>query len=216
MAVMYTIKKLLSLARLQSRLRITNDDGTPTTAFTDNYNRMQFNIETAQNNNAQLIQNIIDAVEQIGLVVKRLDDTEAAVVEIQSEQSLVNSYTDPTAVLQAATQSATSSSVTVINHARIYADKANTTVQVEGKTLTGLTPNTYYFFYYDDPTRKGGAVDIKYTTNNVIAAQTGVRHSLGGIITPDVGGGPVDGGGTTPPGGGGYNPRQPVAQQPIE
>lgn len=199
--------KRVNLTPIQQRIPAVSQDGTLSNAFHGEINRMISALSRTTNNNADVLQLVIDVLDRMGVLVGRVDDIEVAQQATLAEQALVNSYTSPTAVLSASTSAGGVSSVVVANHQRVYADAAKTTVSVTGKTFNDLLPSTYYFFYYDDPTRAGGAVDVKVSTNNLDAAQTGTRHSLGGIYTPAVNEPPESGGGTTPPGGGGYNPR---------
>lgn len=200
--------KMLKLTPLQARFPITNKDGVATNGFIDLLNRAFSNIENSDNSQGDLLNQIaaiLNITNANATEIERLKNQQDATV---AENALINSYTDPTAVLSAFTANdGLSATVAVINHNRIYADAAKTTVPVLGKSFPNLLINTVYYLYYDDPARVGGNVDIKFSTNNLDAAQTGMRHSLGSIQT---GGAndtdPIDGGGVNPPGGGGYRP----------
>lgn len=209
------IVKKIAISPIQQRIPAINDDRTLSFALHGELNRIILSLTNVTNYNADAITLIVDALARIGVLVKRFDDIEKVQADIQKDQAaakaeaaLVNSYTDPTTILSAiTTNSGADASVTVLNHNRIYADDAKTTVAVVGKTFANMAINTVYYLYYDDPTRAGGAVDIKISTNNLDAAQTGVRHSLGSIMTPAADDtDPVDGGGVNPPGGGRYYP----------
>lgn len=133
---------------------------------------------------------------------------EAATVNAPPEgffQSLITTSSQGTVSI-----SGTSSTLTISNHDRIYADK---TVAVTGATVTGLAANTAYWLYYDDLDRVGGAVAWNATTD-FFTAQTSAanpgRH-YGGFSATDVSGGTgTSGGGSLPPGAGGGSPYNPT------
>ncbi len=195
--------KKVSLTPFQQRIPAVNDDKTLSFALHGELNRMQNAIIGTTNFNAETLQLVVDALSAIGVIVKRVEDVESAQTAATKEQALINSYTDPTLVLSAMTETGgAAASITVVNHNRVYADAAKTTVAIVGKTFSGLPLNTVFYLYYDDATRAGGAVDIKYSQDNLDAAQTGIRHSLGSIQTgtaTDTT--PTPGGGVDPPGG---------------
>lgn len=195
--------KKVALSQIQQRIKAVNDDQTLSFALHGDLNRAFAAIVSGQNYNADLLDLVIATLAANNILVKRVADVEAAQKAAVAEAALISSYTDPTMVLSAFTAAdGLTASITVINHNRTYADAAKTTVPVIGKTISALAINTVYYLYYDDPLRAGGAVDIKVSTNNLDAAQTGARHSLGSIQT---GGAtdtdPVEGGGVNPPGG---------------
>lgn len=208
------IVRKVNLTPIQASLPAVNDDRTLTFALQGELNRMMQALANTANYNAETIEIIVETLKQYGILVQRVKDVEELQAKAVKEQALVNSYTDPTTVLTSSTPTgATTSTIVVANHKRVYADAAKTTVNVTGKTITGLDPDTYYYLYYDDANFAGGAVDIKFSKNNLDAAQTNNRHSLGSIATPAVGGQQQSGGGTTPPGGGGYRNTTPRLQE---
>lgn len=199
--------KKVNITPIQQRIQAVNDDKTLSNALHGDLNRLIAGLGNALNYNADTVQIIVDTLAGLGILVQRVEAvaaaqaaSAAAQAATAAEQALINSYTDPTLVLSAMTASdGATASITVINHNRIYADVPKTSVPVIGKMIPGLAINTVYYLYYDDAARAGGAVDIKISTNNLDAAQTGIRHSLGSIQT----GGATD---TTPTPGGGVNP----------
>lgn len=107
-----------------------------------------------------------------------------------------------------------SSTVTISAHDRIYSDR---TVPVQGGSITGLTPSTYYALFYDDEARGGGSVAYMASTNTddaQLSVDHPYRHYVGFAMTPAVGGQPSSGGSASGPGGngGGYQLPQPNDQ----
>lgn len=194
--------KRVALSPIQQRIQAVNDDKTLSFALHGDLNRAFAAIVAGQNDSAELIDLIIQALAANNILVKRVSDLEKAQADAMRAQALLNSYTDPTITMSAQTQTDGSVTVTIANHSRIYADAAKTTVSVLGGTITGLALNSQYYVYYDDAAMTGGTVAYQYTTDNTVAAQVGIRHSLGGIATggaEDVD--PIPGGGVSPPGG---------------
>lgn len=206
--------KKVAITPIQQRIPAVNDDRTLSFSLHGEINRLINALANVTNYNAETTQLIIDTLKQYGILVERVKTVEEAQAKASKEQALVNSYTDPTGVLTSTTGTA-DSVITVQNHKRVYADANKTAVDVVGTTITGLSPDKFYYLFYDDPTFAGGAVTIKYSLNNLDAAQTGGRHSLGSIATPKIGGEPEVGGGPTPPGGGGGY-RRPMQNVNIE
>jgi hypothetical protein len=194
--------KKVSITPIQQRIPAVNEDRTLSFALHGEINRLINALANVTNYNAETTQLIIDNLKAYGILVERVKTVEEAQAKSDAEAALISSYTDPTSVLTSTTGTA-DSVIAVQNHKRVYADANKTTVNVVGTTITGLVPDKFYYLYYDDPTFAGGAVTIKYSLNNLDAAQTGGRHSLGSIATPKIGGEPETGGGPTPPGGGG-------------
>lgn len=194
--------KKVSISPIQQRIPAVNEDRTLSFALHGEVNRVINALANVTNYNADTLKLIVDALASIGVIVKRVDDIEKAQQDAMRAQALLNSYPDPTITMSAQTQADGTATVTIINHNRVYADAAKTTVPVVGGTIKGLALNSQFYVYYDDPTFAGGNVTYHYTTDNTGAAQVGVRHSLGGVAT---GGAedtdPIDGGGVSPPGG---------------
>lgn len=194
--------KKVSISPIQQRIPAVNEDRTLSFALHGEINRVINSLANVTNYNAETIELIVETLRQYGILVKRVEDVEKAQQDAMRAQALLNSYPDPTITMSAQTQADGTATVTIINHNRVYADAAKTTVPVIGGSISGLALNSQYYIYYDDPTFAGGAVTYRYTTDNTVAAQVGVRHSLGGVAT---GGAqdtdPIDGGGVNPPGG---------------
>lgn len=89
-------------------------------------------------------------------------------------------------------------------HTRRYPqpDGSNVDVSVNAGNLTGRAYSTLYYIYYDDAARAGGAVAYQSTTSQTTAAQTGVRHFVGQVLTPAAAAGPTGGNIIGPPGPG--------------
>lgn len=194
------IFKLLSLTKLQARLPIVNDDKTGTTALVDLLNRTFKNIERSFNGVSDVVQQLVDLAEAQGATITRVRSLEEQQAQASKDARLVNSYTDPTAVMTSAVATdPTMANITIANHYRVYADGVK--VAVTGGSINGLALNTTYYVFYDDPNQTGGDVVYKYSTNNTDAAQTNGRHSLNYINTPQTATSPPeDGGGVNPPG----------------
>lgn len=194
--------KKVSISPIQQRIPAVNEDRTLSFALHGEINRVINSLANVTNYNADTLKLIVDALASIGVIVKRVEDVEKAQAAATKDQALINSYTDPTVTTSAQNQADGTATITIINHNRVYADAAKTTVAVQGGTLTGLQPNSQYYIYYDDAARAGGAVTYQVTMDNTVSAQTGIRHSLGGVATADADVTDTqDGGGVSPPGG---------------
>jgi hypothetical protein len=200
--------KKVSIQPLQQRLPAVNDDKTLAFPLHGAINRVIAALSDVTNFNADTLQLILSALAANGIIVQRLEAIEAAQQNADRAQALLNSYTDPTVIMSSRVNANGTATITIANHNRIYADPTKTSVPVTGGTLTGLALETTYYVFYDDPSRTGGAVTYQYTTDNTVAAQTGNRHSLGGVSTGRSGDtDPTPGGGVSPPGSG-YTPRR--------
>jgi hypothetical protein len=116
-------------------------------------------------------------------LVGNLEAQEAAQDAIINRIRRISSHTQPTTILSAEDNGA-DCSVTVLDHARIYADA--TTLAITGSTTTGLTSDMWYACYYDDTTLADTTPDFVFTTN-VDEAQNAVadgRHFCGLVKTP--------------------------------
>ncbi|SFQ00537.1 hypothetical protein [Sphingomonas rubra] len=211
--------KKVNISPIQQRIPAVNEDRTLSFALHGEINRIINSLANVTNYNAETIQLIIDTLARYNILVKRVADVEKAQQDALRAQALLNSYPDPTITMSAQTQTDGTATVTIIDHNRIYADNAKTTVPIIGGSISGLPLNSQFYVYYDDPSFAGGAVTYRYTTDNTVAAQVGIRHSLGGIAT---GGAqdtdPIDGGGVSPPGGSRVQPykRELLNNQPEQ
>jgi len=196
----------LKLPRLPANQQLINADGTPTIVLSRWWQSMAEQIEASING----IQAALDAAAAANAAADAAnaaadtaqgaaDDAQAATDAAKEEQSLINSYVanfTGTSVLS----SDTSGNVTIVNHDRVYGDSTlNPTVSVTGSVVaSGQAAGTIVRIYYDDPFRAGGAVSYQWTTDASVAAQGGIRHSVGAVEVPATG--TSDGGFVQPPG----------------
>jgi archaellum component FlaG (FlaF/FlaG flagellin family) len=110
---------------------------------------------------------------------------------VQSTVSLANSYVEPSNVLSASSDG----TITITAHTRVYGD---TSVSVDGGSVSGFAQGDYVQVYYDDAAREGGAVTYQGTTG--LVSQEGARHIVGGVTIPAAGQPPAEGAGPKPPG----------------
>jgi hypothetical protein len=108
---------------------------------------------------------------------------------VSESVNLSESYTDPALTLSAASNG----TVTIAAHNRVY---GNTTVAVDGGSVSGFAEGAYVAIYYVDAAREGGAVTYQGTTSAV--AQSGNVHTLGQVTIPLSGDPPVSGGTASP------------------
>lgn len=136
-----------------------------------------------------------------------LEPGDFPIIDSELDLLIANSDTIPTAVLSYE-DTGTDTTVTVIEHTRLYADGVS--VLLEEQVLTGLTSDTPYGFYYDDLTRSDTTPTIVATTTpaDALPGAAEGRHCLGFINTPAAGSGDTgEGGGSSS--GGGTIPREP-------
>ena len=115
----------------------------------------------------------------------------ASASAVQSTVSLANSYVEPSSVLSASSDG----TITIAAHTRVYGD---TSVSVDGGSISGFAQGEFVQVYYDDAAREGGAVTYQGTTG--LASQEGARHIVGGVTIPNAGDPPSEGTGPKPPG----------------
>lgn len=193
----------LRLTRLDARLRITNDDGTPTQQNIRLDQAVKEAIEAAF---AELQNQVADIAA--ALAAATLADSKATAAARESAR--INSYTVPTNVLSSA-DAGSDATITVDPHKRVYPVQGSidvADVDVAGGTITGLPFSTGYYVYYDDPTLADDTPAYQATTD-AKTAQVGAaagRHFVGYVMTPADGGGSTGGSGGSPPGGGGGHP----------
>ncbi len=179
-------------------------DGRPTIAFHRWINDTVKLIQSTVNDLSQFVADIAFSIEQSGIAIRTAQEAKAAAEAATTAAAdaagtaaavgvLVNSYVLETNVLNA-----TSTTITISNHTRVYGDGSS--VPVVGGTITGLLAGTQYFVSYLDPNRAGGNVVYEVTVNGSEAGQTGDRHLVGGYATPTTAG-MGGGGGTTRPAG---------------
>ncbi len=123
---------------------------------------------------------------------------QAAADDVSTATSLENSFiTNFTPPLISADNTG---AVTIANHDRQYAgDPAPPPVAVIGGTFpSGFVSGDLVRCYYDDAARTGGAVVYQFTLDPTVAAQTGIRHSVGAVEIPAAGS--QDGDPVRPPG----------------
>jgi len=178
--------------------RIVNDDGQPTLDFLTAFNSAITTLAKQTNINSDLLQQIQDALAQAGIAIGNAEAATAAANAVVNDQSLINSYVSPEAVLSAALDG-TTATITIASHNRVYGN--GTTVAVSGGALSGLDLSTIYYIFYNDLGRVGGTVAYEATTVPTDAAQGSAKHCVGSIQTPAEGAtDPVPGVGTRPPG----------------
>ena len=179
----------LKLPRFLRTLSIVDEKGAPTLAFHQWWESVLKQIETS-------INGIQDALTAAGIANAAAVAAQNAASTAQNAVKLTTSGT--TGLTITATDAGSNVTITISSHTRVYGDGA--TVSVNSGSLTGLNYTTTYYIYYDDSSFAGGAVTYQATTSQMTAAQTGVRHLVGGVTTPAAGGTPSDGGGFGPPG----------------
>jgi hypothetical protein len=160
------------------------------------------NIESAVNSIKGQVDAITFSIEQAGIALTTAQDAHDKAVAAANEAALVNSYVTPATVLTAAVDpdDDTTAIITIADHQRVYADGANTTVDVTGSSVSGLDLGVDYFITYMDAARAGGAVSYNATSDYTQAGQGNDRHLVGDITTPGATGDPpTDGGITGPP-----------------
>lgn len=145
-------------------------------------------------------QSQIDTLEQVvaGLQAAQQAAAQAnqGVEMLSAGISLQSSRTDPVDGLLTGTSDGT---VTIAAHSRVYTTgTTETTVPVDGGSVSGFAQGAYVRVYYLDAAREGGAVTYQGTTAEV--TQTGDTHVVGGVTIPQIGSPPASGEGTTPPG----------------
>ncbi len=114
----------------------------------------------------------------------------SAAAAAASEQSLVNSYIDPSSFTAPLISADSAGNVTIANHSRTYGDVAlNPTVAVTGDTIaTAASPTSVVRVYYSDPTRAGGTVTYLFTIDPAAPMpQGGDIHSIGAVEIPAAG-----------------------------
>ena len=202
--------RFLKLASLQIGRALSDADGKPTKEFVRYFNDMINNIESAANNLATQQNDIITALNNAGIAITTANNAATTANTTKREAALVQSYVDPGAILSAIISPAdsTKTKITIAAHTRKYGD--GTSVSVAGASIDLLAVESYYYIYYDDTTRAGGTVSYQASLNYLNAAQMGNRHSVGGILTPALGGSGTNGGGTRPPGTGGIRPGEQI------
>jgi len=137
--------------------------------------------------------------------IPTIEQGEVVITEANLVTLISTSFTTDADPPDGLLQSTTDGEITVEGHTRTY-DDIDAPVAVDGDTLTGLTPGTYYHVHYDDPDREGGAVTYVATEIPEDAATTPTnpgRHYVGSIIATAG----ESAGGAAPPGwtGGSWN-----------
>lgn len=136
------------------------------------------------NSNVDVVSAIAAALEAADIALAAAETAQAAADGATSESSLNSSY--PANFVAPLVSAAANGDVTIAAHDRIYGD--GTSVAVLGGMIATAEPaGTIIRVYYDDPTRAGGAVFYEYTSDPVLAAQSGDRHSVGAVTIPGVG-----------------------------
>ena len=167
--------------RLSSQVAIVNRNGHPTQKFQWDLNKAFAELEA-----------------QITSLSSTVSDLQATI----RRDSISASFTVPTLVATAA-DAGSDVTITMIAHERQYGDE--TSVSVDGGSITGQPYSTTVAVYYDDEDREGGAVtyaattDLKTAQNNHVAG----RHYVATLTTPAAAAPPTSGG--SPPPGSGYS-----------
>ncbi len=188
---------VLSLQRLRRGVPIVNKDGMPTEAFARLWDETMSRIESVVNDQAALLAAVAAAQAAADTAQTAADSAQTAADNAQSavdgvaavaeDLSLQNSF--PSGVSLSAADAGTDVTITISAHTRNYGD--GTSVAVSAGTVTGLPYSATRFIYYDDAARTGGAVTYLASTSEIV--QAGIRHSVGGVITPAAGLPPNDG-----------------------
>lgn len=188
-------KPFVRVAPLQQNQPIVDRDGKPNPFFMRALNDTLGNLGEAINAIAALPdiqQQLMDLDAATQAALDLAQGANDAVVQANLEQALVNSYIEPASVT-----TATNSDITVVSHNRIYADSANTSVAVNGDTITNTYPTgTVVYVFYDDPTRAGGFVTFQIS--DIQPVQTGDTHVVEAVRIPALGDPPTNGGGGPP------------------
>lgn len=194
----------LKLSTFSANQKITTPEGNATGPFLRWINDAVKSIQSSVNDIGQLVADIAFSLQQVGIAITTANEAKAAAAAatVAAEGAaagaaavgvLVNSY-----VVEANVLSATTTTIAIATHTRMYGDGSS--VSVAGGTITGLTAGTQYYVSYLDPNRTGGAVSYEVTTNPSEAGQNGDRHLVGGYATQSIGGTGGGGGTTRPPG----------------
>lgn len=192
----------LKLPRFLRNLSIVDEKGTPTVAFHQWWESVLKQIENSVNA-------IQDALQAAGIAQAAAEAAQDAAdiatgAANNATQTAKLTASGVTGLSLTATDAGADATISVSSHTRVYGD--GTSVSVNGANLAGLAYSTTYYVYYDDPSFAGGTVSYQFTTSQATAAQTGVRHLVGGVTTPAAGGGGTTGGSPKPPGFGGDVP----------
>lgn len=207
---------MAELPRLPPNLRIVGPDGAPTLEFSVYWQRVLEAIERLVTDVADALQNVIDLndlITEANTAIAAADAAAAAAATAASTaQTVADNVSASTELAQSyvsgltlsASDAGADATITISAHTRHYpqADGTTTTVSVNAGSVTGQPYSTFIYLYYDDPARAGGAVTYAATPSATTAAQTGVRHTVGGVQTPAAAGPPSAGAGTRPPGTG--------------
>lgn len=216
-----TYIKTLQVGKIQQDQAFVDPvTGKPTQLTVRTINDNNSNIAAIVNALAQQVADQQAILDRLVTAEDNIDQANKTITSNARQQKLVNSYTDPAAILTAVTNADGTSAITIIDHKRIYADAAKTTVNVTGGTVTQQTTtataadgtptvvtgplqaSSGYVVFYNDTLQTGGTVTYKASANGNDALQTGAVHSVGYVTTPAVGGGSSGGGGGGGPGTG--------------
>lgn len=186
----------LRLPRFIRDRKIVTDTGFAELAFLQWWDQAMTQIEVA-------INGIQDALTAAGIALAAADAAQDAADAAQGAADTVTNVAKLTTsgcsgLTLTATDAGSDVTINISAHTRVYGD--GTSVSVNSGSLTGLAYSTLYYVYYDDPGFSGGAVTYLSTTDQLTAAQTGVRHLVGAVNTPAALGAPTDGGFPKPPG----------------
>jgi len=202
--------RVLRLPRLSQNIRIVDDNGVPTAAFTQYWQQFASQIE-------QSVNRIEDALEAAGIAQQaaesadqkadaaqaqadqatadaeaaqqRADDAQAQADAQKREAALQGSYISPSSAL-----TASPTEITIAPHTRYYAD--STSVMVNGATVPATATGDTDYVSYNDLTRAGGAVT--YLVSTTAPVQTGDTHVVGAVTIPATGTQPGGRGPTRP------------------
>jgi hypothetical protein len=184
------------LDRLTRQEKIVNPDGTPSIRLQTIWQRTMEAIEAAFDALSTQVGDNTALLQEIRAAQKLAQAANDAAAKADKARALETSYTDPLSVLSAAS----SGTVTVAAHTRVYGDGAR--VSVDGGSVSGFAPGDYVTVFYEDAARAGGAVSYQGSTGTV--SQTGTTHIVGQAVIPQDGQPPVEGASPSPPG---YTPR---------
>lgn len=120
--------------------------------------------------------------QNVMTLLESVPEIQAALAAVTTDTSLSNSYVSGL-TLEAFNDGATCH-VDISDHTRVYGD--GTSVPVTGGSISGLAHDTVIRVYYDQASRTGGIVTYQWTSDPEVAAQSGIRHSVGATVTPRV------------------------------
>lgn len=200
---------MIRLPRLQSMAPIVDKDGKPNLTFTRYFQSFAEQIELVINK----ITEILGITDELDLAIQAAnaaaaaakaaadaaqdvaDEAQATTDAQKREAALQGSYIEPDSVL-----SATTTTITIAAHTRMYAD--GTSVSVNAGSVTASGPDDVDYVVYTDEDRSGGFVFYMVVADPPV--QTGDLHVVGAVTIPATG-----------TANGGAGPRRPGFVSPL-